>query len=205
MWHAPGMAMTSTRARGPTSRRAEAPAVPRARARWWLLMSLIGLMTALEVGLIVAVGAKLRSTAAGAPRMGRSDAGRGPRPETSTATLTAAADPREPVTDPGRLSRCVVDPLAPRPRQDRGHSPSPGPAETDPPVAGAAERRSRHSVLADEPRPVVVVPAEGAADPPARDVRSLGAELFARSWLPDDPRCHGGDGLGPVYNASSCL
>jgi CxxC motif-containing protein (DUF1111 family) len=60
-------------------------------------------------------------------------------------------------------------------------------------------------VLSDEHRPVVAAPAAGAADPPARDVRSLGAELFARSWLPDDPRCHGGDGLGPVYNATSCL
>jgi CxxC motif-containing protein (DUF1111 family) len=44
-----------------------------------------------------------------------------------------------------------------------------------------------------------------ATDVPAGDVRSLGRELFAREWLPDDPRCHGGDGLGPVYNASSCL
>ena len=47
--------------------------------------------------------------------------------------------------------------------------------------------------------------AAAAADPPPRDVRSLGRELFARTWRPDDPRCHGGDGLGPVYNAASCL
>jgi hypothetical protein len=33
----------------------------------------------------------------------------------------------------------------------------------------------------------------------------LGRELFARTWSPDDPRCHGGDGLGPVYNATSCV
>ena len=33
----------------------------------------------------------------------------------------------------------------------------------------------------------------------------LGRELFAREWLPHDPRCHGGDGLGPVYNETSCL
>ncbi len=33
----------------------------------------------------------------------------------------------------------------------------------------------------------------------------LGYRLFVRDWLPDDPRCHGGDGLGPVYNESSCL
>ncbi len=47
--------------------------------------------------------------------------------------------------------------------------------------------------------------AAGAANPPARDPRSLGRELFARTWLANDPRCHGGDGLGPVYNATSCV
>jgi CxxC motif-containing protein (DUF1111 family) len=72
-------------------------------------------------------------------------------------------------------------------------------------VAGASDRRPRHSVLSNEPQRVVALPAPGAADPPAGDVRSLGAELFARKWLPNDPRCHGGDGLGPVYNAASCL
>jgi CxxC motif-containing protein (DUF1111 family) len=32
-----------------------------------------------------------------------------------------------------------------------------------------------------------------------------GRDLFAREWLPDDPRSHGGDGLGPAYNDSSCM
>lgn len=32
-----------------------------------------------------------------------------------------------------------------------------------------------------------------------------GAELFGREWLPDDPRSHGGDGLGPLFNDSSCV
>ncbi len=34
---------------------------------------------------------------------------------------------------------------------------------------------------------------------------ALGRALFNRHWRPDDPRCHGGDGLGPVFNATSCL
>lgn len=34
---------------------------------------------------------------------------------------------------------------------------------------------------------------------------SLGQELFAREWVANDPRCHGGDGLGPVYNDTSCI
>jgi CxxC motif-containing protein (DUF1111 family) len=33
----------------------------------------------------------------------------------------------------------------------------------------------------------------------------LGQELFTRQWRPNDPRCHGGDGLGPMYNATSCV
>jgi hypothetical protein len=33
----------------------------------------------------------------------------------------------------------------------------------------------------------------------------LGEELFNREWKPNDPRCHGGDGLGPVYNETSCV
>ncbi len=32
-----------------------------------------------------------------------------------------------------------------------------------------------------------------------------GAELFQREWLPGDTRSHGGDGLGPVFNDSSCV
>ncbi|MCE9557092.1 MAG: hypothetical protein K8T91_27410 [Planctomycetes bacterium] len=32
-----------------------------------------------------------------------------------------------------------------------------------------------------------------------------GRELFTREWQPHDPRSHGGDGLGPVFNDSSCV
>jgi len=45
----------------------------------------------------------------------------------------------------------------------------------------------------------------GAATPVAKGDPVLGRELFAREWLPDDARAHGGDGLGPVYNDSSCV
>jgi CxxC motif-containing protein (DUF1111 family) len=46
-----------------------------------------------------------------------------------------------------------------------------------------------------------------AADggPSRKDQRVLGRELFEREWLPGDSRAHGGDGLGPVYNDSSCI
>jgi CxxC motif-containing protein (DUF1111 family) len=32
-----------------------------------------------------------------------------------------------------------------------------------------------------------------------------GRELFLREWVPNDARAHGGDGLGPVFNESSCV
>jgi RNA polymerase sigma factor (sigma-70 family) len=32
-----------------------------------------------------------------------------------------------------------------------------------------------------------------------------GKVLFAKDWAPNDPKSHGGDGLGPVYNETSCV
>jgi CxxC motif-containing protein (DUF1111 family) len=42
-----------------------------------------------------------------------------------------------------------------------------------------------------------------AADPD--ETLAQGRELFAREWIPNDARSHGGDGLGPVFNDRSCL
>jgi CxxC motif-containing protein (DUF1111 family) len=49
-----------------------------------------------------------------------------------------------------------------------------------------------------------------AADPISKTPVSvaeieLGRELFLREWLPNDPRSYGGDGLGPVFNDTSCV
>ena len=41
-----------------------------------------------------------------------------------------------------------------------------------------------------------------ASNGPGRDE---GRELFLREWTPGDSRSHGGDGLGPVYNDTSCV
>ena len=49
-------------------------------------------------------------------------------------------------------------------------------------------------------------PAPAGEPPRANEADlKLGQELFTRQWRPNDPRCHGGDGLGPVYNATSCV
>lgn len=47
--------------------------------------------------------------------------------------------------------------------------------------------------------------AAARADAPARERQAEGRELFLREWMPGDSRSHGGDGLGPVYNDTSCV
>jgi RNA polymerase sigma factor (sigma-70 family) len=42
-------------------------------------------------------------------------------------------------------------------------------------------------------------------EPPPEQTRRLGRELFERVWAREDRRAHGGDGLGPVFNAQSCV
>jgi CxxC motif-containing protein (DUF1111 family) len=51
------------------------------------------------------------------------------------------------------------------------------------------------------------VAAWGMSQPTKADPSevALGYELFTREWLPGDARAHGGDGLGPVYNDTSCV
>jgi RNA polymerase sigma factor (sigma-70 family) len=38
-----------------------------------------------------------------------------------------------------------------------------------------------------------------------REDQERGAMLFGKEWASNDPMSHGGDGLGPVYNDSSCV
>lgn len=49
--------------------------------------------------------------------------------------------------------------------------------------------------------------AEEPADQkkPTTEELSTGREIFMREWLANDPRGHGGDGLGPVFNDTSCV
>jgi CxxC motif-containing protein (DUF1111 family) len=53
-----------------------------------------------------------------------------------------------------------------------------------------------------------IVTPIGAADAPkspGRDSVALGEELFHREWVANDTRSPRGDGLGPVYNDTSCV
>lgn len=45
-------------------------------------------------------------------------------------------------------------------------------------------------------------PEAGPIDP---EMAKAGETLFVHNWTAKDPLAHGGDGLGPVFNASSCV
>jgi CxxC motif-containing protein (DUF1111 family) len=47
--------------------------------------------------------------------------------------------------------------------------------------------------------------ARAGSEPDKPDRVAVGYEIFNREWLPNDARSHGGDGLGPVFNDSSCV
>jgi CxxC motif-containing protein (DUF1111 family) len=47
--------------------------------------------------------------------------------------------------------------------------------------------------------------AAGAKDKPRAEAKADGYELFVREWLPGDERAAKGDGLGPVFNDTSCV
>src|SRR5262245_45737730 len=51
---------------------------------------------------------------------------------------------------------------------------------------------------------LATAPASGAKAAKS-DAVALGKEIFHREWLAGDRRSHGGDGLGPVYNDTSCV
>ena len=77
-------------------------------------------------------------------------------------------------------------------------------------VAIAAVQPQPSSEAIASPRPEVekpTLPAETKPYPLAGLIAQikLGREMFLREWTSDDPRSHGGDGLGPVFNDSSCV
>ena len=48
-------------------------------------------------------------------------------------------------------------------------------------------------------------PARAEEPTPTTEEVALGRELFSREWVPNDPRSHKGDGLGPAFNDTSCV
>ena len=77
------------------------------------------------------------------------------------------------------------------------------------PGAGSGEPSARPLVAEAKPVAPPVVLGERRRSPAEVHAivsrAGLGRELFLREWMPDDSRSHGGDGLGPVFNDSSCV
>jgi CxxC motif-containing protein (DUF1111 family) len=67
----------------------------------------------------------------------------------------------------------------------------------------ASAGKKKPAADASKDRPATTDDTSAVAAAPA--ARPDGAELFHREWLPNDPRSHGGDGLGPVFNDTSCV
>jgi CxxC motif-containing protein (DUF1111 family) len=57
----------------------------------------------------------------------------------------------------------------------------------------------------NRPRAAAPLPASPTGRTAEERRVAMGRELFHREWTPGDPRARGGDGLGPVYNESSCV
>lgn len=133
----------------------------------------------------------------------------------SAASLAVLASQARPIPTDPVVSAPKRENPSPTVRVELATAPirsDPAPRVSAPPPSTASVRR--HSMLgpsntASQPlasrtpaNPSPVVPPK---EKPPADPVALGRELFARRWKPNDPRSHGGDGLGPVYNADSCL
>ena len=143
------------------------------------------------------------------------------------ATENPTAQPAD--IAPGQSNPVETAPARPRPMEEAPNPLHPAatllaaaappiPAtETEPRVAGAVREEPITATPKTDP---VIVPVSsdrktkkesGTTPAPARTAASLqeeqerGEVLFAKEWVPDDPMSHGGDGLGPVYNDTSCV
>jgi RNA polymerase sigma factor (sigma-70 family) len=123
-------------------------------------------------------------------------AGLGTRPETETR-VPSATEPAQPQhAEPPPLGNPPAGALA-------------GQAALSPALAARFELALAmfHAAFASRPRPEPQTVQDVTGNPRSRagSDRARGAALFAKEWVPNDPKSHGGDGLGPVYNESSCV
>jgi RNA polymerase sigma factor (sigma-70 family) len=119
------------------------------------------------------------------------------------------------VAAPGPAS---AEPVAPRPAAESIPRDASAPAGgSDRPAISTARDRDASAVrppsperlddgdaLGKSPTPPEAVSASVSLDRRPRRTPPVGRELFERVWVKNDPRGHGGDGLGPVFNGSSC-
>jgi CxxC motif-containing protein (DUF1111 family) len=156
---------------------------PGSRTRSFVVWALIALAPTLAAGWFAAERLRPRQGIDVGSGMGLALIVREVHPaDVDTPVMSPASSPQPEVATPARsvTATCAVE----------SHDPTPTPKQPNPP----------------EPKPdVAPTPAATVARPTPAEQIALGRALFDRKWRPDDPRCHGGDGLGPVFNATSCL
>jgi RNA polymerase sigma factor (sigma-70 family) len=169
--------------------------------------------TALAVGvsaaaLWVGVHRELRVSAAPAHALAR--------PASEARPPSNAASPGQERSSPRDQAPPPVQPLAPRQSKPRATDdlPTLGRAAASILAGGAIgdgildSSPKREAKIATEKHDKGAKPAAGVAAKPSRigdTERAQGALLFAKEWMPNEPANHGGDGLGPVYNETSCV
>ncbi len=83
-------------------------------------------------------------------------------------------------------------------------------ADTIPEVRSTATAKTEVEIVQASTNPnakteYATAPAPAKSAQALQDEQERGEMLFAKEWVPDDPMSHGGDGLGPVYNDTSCV
>jgi CxxC motif-containing protein (DUF1111 family) len=108
-----------------------------------------------------------------------------------TAVNSAAPAPAVPAA----IGRAAKEPqiVTTSPRSD------PSPADPARNAAGTGTKSPGQKEI----QPIGALPVQPRPAP--LDDRLRGEMLFAKEWMPDDPMSRGGDGLGPVYNDTSCV
>ena len=132
--------------------------------------------------------------------------------------VPAASDTRPPQVTTAAPRAATADPPLPgnAAAAARGGSPAAGPPNGAPgrpdKIVPNVDLRSNpkggHEILPDAPRQGVKPNTAfvlASLRQARRDERAQGAALFAKEWVPNDPLARGGDGLGPVFNESSCV
>ena len=125
-------------------------------------------------------------------------ASRSPRPRRRFSRSPLA------IAEKSDLSADPIVPLAMKPPVvERTESP---PERTKTPPSPPVDRPANTTgVIASSPALPDRSLSLGASGRRSDKKPSDGRELFERIWVKNDPRSHGGDGLGPVFNAQSCV
>jgi CxxC motif-containing protein (DUF1111 family) len=93
------------------------------------------------------------------------------------------------------------------PRVDQGPQPD-ADRKTEDVLFKSSQRRQQELMAqstAKSSKPASAAALKTKVGQALREDQAMGELLFAKEWIVNDPTSHGGDGLGPVYNETSCV